>query len=344
MKPGQNLNRRGPPRLPRPLLLLLAAPLLATIVRPPPSDPGLDRPADAVLTAVPVPLDEDDPARRRLGPLVFLRGWNLSASDRRFGGISAMQIEGDRVTAISDAGTLFSFRLPRAAGQGPLRVEPLPRAPGTDKRSYDTEALQLGGDRVWIAFERGNAIARYRRGHWQPEAVGRPRPMRRWLRNSGPEALVRLSDGRFLVFSEGGRLGPRLSPVVLFDGDPADPGTRAHALRYRRPDGYRVTDAALLPDGRLLVLNRSFTLLSGFTAKLVLVEMDRLDEGAVLEGREIADFRPPLTVDNLEALAVSTEDGRTRVSLASDDNFMGMQRTLLLEFALDPARLGGSRP
>jgi hypothetical protein len=36
----------------------------------------------------------------------------------------------------------------------------------------------------------------------------------------------------------------------------------------------------------------------------------------------------------MEALSVMREQGRTIVRLASDDNFLRIQRTLLLEFAL----------
>ena len=34
------------------------------------------------------------------------------------------------------------------------------------------------------------------------------------------------------------------------------PGTRVSRLGYRPPPGYRLTDAALLPNGRLLILTR----------------------------------------------------------------------------------------
>ena len=45
-------------------------------------------------------------------------------------------------------------------------------------------------------------------------------------------------------------------------------------------------------------------------------------------------LQPPLTVDNMEALSVTVENGRTIVWIASDDNFFPLQRTLLLKFAL----------
>ncbi|MBT3627577.1 MAG: esterase-like activity of phytase family protein, partial [Rhodospirillaceae bacterium] len=46
---------------------------------------------------------------------------------------------------------------------------------------------------------------------------------------------------------------------------------------------------------------------------------------------------PPLTVDNMEGIAVRRDGaGHTLVYLVSDDNFSVLQRTLLLMFELKP--------
>ena len=155
--------------------------------------------------------------------------------------------------------------------------------------------------------------------------------METWSSNRGAEAMARLPDARFLVFAEG---KGRESEAVLFHGDPSVPGTRSATLRYRPPRGFRITDAATLPDGRLLLLHRRFRLLDGVSAKLTLLRPERWRAGAVLEGEEIAHLRAPMTVDNFEALAVAEEDGRTILWIASDDNFNPLQRTLLMKFAL----------
>ena len=312
-----------------PVLLLLAT--FVPAGPPPPIGPA----ADAVLTVVPVALDPHRPGLRRVGALTFLSGWALRSADRRFGGISAMSIEGGRVTAISDAGVVLSFPLPRRAGAFPLRIEPLPQGQIPDAGLHDTESLVVDGPRAWIGFERINVVARYRREGWRLESFARPRPMRDWRSNLGVEAMVRLADGRFLVFGEEPDEDPRYSPVILLAGDPAERGTAAALLRYRRQPGYRVTDADLLPDGRLLVLNRAFGFFDGPSARLVVVEPGALRAGGVLTGDLIAELRAPLAVDNMEALSVVREGGRTIVRIASDDNFMAFQRSLLLEFALE---------
>ncbi len=322
---------------PRALLLLGGFFFLTTITEPGPP-PRLGSPALVALSAVPVAIDPGDPARRRIGALIFRRGWDLDANDRRFGGLSAMHVEGVMVTAISDDGYLMIFPLP-GAGPAQVRIGPLRDGPGDrdSKFNRDTEAMAIADGHAWIGYERHNMVWRYRRNDWRAEAAERPAAMRRWPRNSGGEALVRLSNGRFLLFAEGG--GRPLSPVVLFEGDPAEREARARTIRYRRLPGYRVTDAALLPDGRLLILNRRFGWGEGFSAILAVADIGGLGPDSVIEPREIARLAPPLNVDNMEALSVTREGGRTIVRIASDDNFLRLQRTLLLEF-----ELAGDRP
>ncbi|HEV2818492.1 MAG TPA: esterase-like activity of phytase family protein [Allosphingosinicella sp.] len=315
--------------------LLIAYLALATIVpRPPPSPPP--RPALAMLGFAPVPLDPGDPARRRLGALVYRGGWEIVGDSPRFGGISALHVEGGEAIALSDAGILIRFALPTGRGRAPVRLVPLPDGPGpaTRKSNRDTESMLVRGPWLWAGFERHNMIWRYRRSDLAATARAAPEPMRGWRSNGGPEAMARLADGRFLVLAEGANDGRPTSAAVLFDGDPADPGTRASPLRYRRVPGYRVTDAGVLPDGRLILLNRRFAWLEGFSAVVTVAGTGGLGEGATIEGRALAVLRPPASVDNMEALSVTVERGRTIVWLASDDNFFPLQRTLLLKFEL----------
>jgi hypothetical protein len=264
----------------------------------------------------------------RIGRLRYLGGWSLASNDFRFGGLSAIHVDGGEVLAFSDAGSRIAFPLPRDGRTVRAVLQP----PAGRKRDRDVESLVVEGDRAWIGLERRNMVVRYDRRGWRGEAAGAPRAMRRWRGNRGPEAMLRLPDGRFLVFSEGGG-GP--SEALLFAGDPALDATSAVRLRYRPPRGYRVTDADLLPDGRALFLNRRVRLLEGVSAKLTLARLDGLRAGGLIEGEEIAHLRRPMTVDNMEALSVSREGGRTVVWLASDDNFNPLQRTLLLKFALE---------
>lgn len=317
-------------RIGRAAFLVAAFVLLATITRaPPPPEPR--GPAEVPLEARPVPLDSGAPQRRRLGPLVYLGGWSLSAPDPRFGAVSAIHVGDREIAAIGDGGVLLRFDRPDMAARPAVRIDQLVHA--QRKSGRDSEAMAIAGDSAWIAFESRNAVGRYRLPGWTAEARARPAAMRRWPRNGGAEAMVRLAGGRFLLLAEGGDDDSPTSEALLFDRDPTDPAADPVRLSYRRVPGFRASDAALLPDGRLLVLNRRFRLPSGFAAALVVADLSGLRPGEAIEGEVVAVLRAPLAADNMEALAVTREGGRTIVWIASDDNFTPLQRTLLLKFA-----------
>lgn len=309
------------------LLILL---LLGTFAPPAPYR-AKPPPSHRITIFEAVPLDWRRPDRVRVGGLSWLGGWEIESNDPRFGGISALHVEGGEVMALSDAGTLMRFRV--SSDVPDMEISPLSAGPGSAdvKGDRDSESMVVEGGRVWVGFERSNSIWRYDLKDWRPRSSARPAAMRRWRSNRGAEAMVRLPGGRFLVFSEG---GGGESPVVLFHGDPARLATRAETLRYLPPRGYRITDAALLPDGRLLLLHRRVRLTEGVSAKLTIARLPRLAEGATISGEEIAVLRTPVAVDNMEGLSVTSEGGRTIVWIASDDNFNPLQRTLLLKFAL----------
>jgi hypothetical protein len=309
------------------ILFALAALILLGTFAPPSLQRPQRPPAQTWLSFEAVPLQAGDPRTTRVGRLAYVGGWSVTSNDLRVGGISAIDVDRGEVIAFSDAGSRILFPLPRDGRPVRASID----APAGPKRDRDVESMAVSGDRVWIGLERRNMVVRYDRRSWRSDAAAAPGAMRRWRANRGPEAMLRLPDGRFLVFSEGSG-GP--SEALLFAGDPALEATPALRLRYRPPRGYRVTDADILPDGRALFLNRRVRLLEGMSAKLTLARLDRLKAGGLIEGEEIAHLQRPMTVDNLEAVSVGREGGRTIVWLASDDNFNPLQRSLLLKFAL----------
>ena len=316
------------------ILLLLAAFVLLATFAPPALQHREPPPPVTFIRYSPVALDEDSPGLKRLGRLAFLGAWALTSNDPRVGGISALHVDQGEALALSDAGWRIRLPLPSARAPVRARIAMVEEGPGPqgDKVNRDVESLVVGKGEAWLGFEQSNAIWRYDRRSFAARASARPRAMARWSDNAGPEAMVRLADGRFLVFAEG---DGGESEALLFAGDPAVPGTPALRLRYRPPEGYRITDAALLPDGRLLLLNRDISLFAGFTARLTIANPPASTEGALIAGEEVAAFEGSVTRDNLEALSVTSESGRTILWLASDDNYNPLQRTLLMKFALE---------
>ena len=311
-------------------LLALAVILVCATSMTPLPDPH------APIEAAPVMLDPGDPAQTELGPLHYLGGWELKSGNPSFGGISAMHVEGDAFIALTDAGKLIRFRM-KDGRISDTEFGALPGGPGSgeSKADRDSESMAIDpeGGRAWVGFEGHNAIWRYSADLRRAEAGREPEQMAEWPSNRGPEAMLRLRDGRVLVFSEEGE-GPEGAHAALaFRGDPAAPGTKALRFYVRPPADFAVTDADQLPDGRVLILCRHFSLGRGVLAAVILIDPAEIAADKVIVGREVARLASPLTVDNMEALSIEQVDGRTIVWIASDDNFSPLQRTILMKFA-----------
>jgi hypothetical protein len=278
-----------------------------------------------------VTIAPSDPARTRVGSLTLVGGWRLSSLSGQFGGWSALHVADDRVTAIGDAGSVLRFRLGQFGRAVDARIDPLPsgcrRSDG--KRDRDSESLVPLPDGWLIGFESRTRICRVTADFARATAVRAPREMASWLKAGGPEAMVRLADGRVLVFAEKAPDNSALYPMLVFAGDPTDAETRVLRRTYRPPTGYSPTDAAQLPDGRLIVVNRRFDVTQGFTAVVVVIDL------ATIVSNRPAAGAPPVLSDNYEGVAVTIEHGKPVVWMLSDDNFMRWESTYLLKFRLD---------
>jgi hypothetical protein len=314
--------------------------------RPPP------RVASTIVTATPLALDDSDPARRELGALRYLEGWSLKADHRDFGGISSMRIDpSGAVIGLSDAGVVITFR-PQGT-RYPAVLRPLPVLPGekdAPRSHWDTESMAWdpASGKTWAGFELLNRICRYGKGFLRVEGCVFPAAIRDWPEKTGMESLTLLPGGRFLAIAEDAPGPDGDHDTLLFSGDPVDPATPSPLrFSYRAPQGYLPTDVLAIGHDRLLVMNRRVTLADGFTGVLVLVDIRDLRAGRVLTGSVVARLAAPVQHDNFEALAMSWEKRRGKqipvLWIASDDNGLFFQRTLLLKFAM-PTEWFADRP
>ncbi|PCD03263.1 hypothetical protein COC42_02305 [Sphingomonas spermidinifaciens] len=303
-------------------------------------EPRVPLPLGNSVRAVPVHPWPDDPARRQVGALTFLDGIELRERGRAIGGYSALSVRAPRITLLSDRGTVLAFDWTGGARIARVRYSALGEGPGRGWSKLDRDSESLTRDPVtgasWVGFERVNEIWRYSPDLSRATGHVRPPAMSGWEENGGPETLVRLADGRFLTIAEtraNAKRGQRF--VLIFSGDPVAPGTRTFGFTYRPPSGTQPVDAAELPDGRIVVLNRGVGLPHGFYTVVTMIPRGAIRPGADIKGREIARLAAPAIHDNFEGVAATQEAGRTILWLISDDNQFFVQRTLLLKFRLD---------
>ena len=115
-------------------------------------------------------------------------------------------------------------------------------------------------------------------------------------------------------------------------------GRRAGTFSLKRTKPFDVSDAAFLPDGDLLVLERRFSFSDGLGMRIRRIPGATIRPGATIDGPVLIEADMGDQIDNMEGLAIRTgEHGETILTLVSDDNGNTfLQRTILLQFALVP--------
>jgi hypothetical protein len=295
------------------------------------------------------------PEARRFGRLEFRGGLVLSSPSEHFGGWSGLVMapDGRRLLAVSDVGSWMTAEVvydgKRPAALTGARLGPLLDRSGSplrSKRDQDAESLTLldgtlQSGTVLIGFERLHRIGRFPVREGEVGAplgyLKLPADSRAMRNNQGIEALAVLQGG------------PRKGCIVAFaerltrgsgyhSGWIWPPGGSGEARRFQLEDidGFNITDAASLPDGSLIVLERYFRWTEGVRMRLRLVPASEVAPGARTSGRTLFQGDSSYEIDNMEGLAVHKGGaGETVLSLVSDDNFNPLlQRTLLLQFTL----------
>jgi hypothetical protein len=274
------------------------------------------------------------------GELALTGVWELTSRHGWFGGFSALAAgPGQRLVAGTDRGFLLDLD---TAGEAPLAAARSFRFVGVRNRGRDeiVDLESLARDpatgTLWAGFEGDNLVMRFAAGAPRRELV--PPAMKRWRYNSGPEAMTRLADGRFLVIAEGNVRGSdTLHEALLFAGDPVDGGD-PQPFRFAAPADFDPVDAAQLPDGRVLILLRrvAYTIPAAtFDTAIAIADPAEIRRGQPWRARVIQRMERGIFADNFEGIAfVASPDSPMRGSIwvITDDNFSVFQRSLLIRF------------
>lgn len=314
-------------------------------------------PADiaARITVRPLPnFSISESGKVRFGQLVYVGGFEVRADRREVGGLSGLVISnaGRGFLSLSDDGFMVHANIDRDASGRPVglssasirRLQTLKGPLPLNKQLSDTESFDLytEGSRAFgvVSFEqRPNVMIGPlgADGFIGPlTAINLPKEVSRLQINRGLESVAALPagnrfGGRFIILAEGAERGATTSnqPGWMIGGK------APLAFRIHRLGDYDLTDAKVGPDGRLYVLERSFSFLKGIRCRIRAFRLTDIRPGALIDGDTLMEASMSEEIDNMEGLSIwRTPGGETRISLISDDNHAFIQRTLYLEFRL----------
>jgi hypothetical protein len=292
--------------------------------------------------------DPREPARTRFGKLVFRGGLVLESSDGQFGGLSALRLaaDGEHFLSLSDRGywlrgrIVYRDKVPIAIADAEMAAMLGPDGkPIKNHGWYDTESLVVDGGTAYVGIERVHEIVRFDIGKGGLRARGHPVPVPGGVKllpsNKGLECLEMAphsgpNGGALVAISERGldSHGDIISFLI---------GGAGGVFSLKRKDDFDVSDCAATPDGRFLVLERSFSWAKGVAIRVRSVPIATIKPGALVDGEELFTADMGHQVDNMEGLSVHRDgSGALVLTMISDDNFSPIQRTLLLQFTLEP--------
>nr|WP_272214028.1 esterase-like activity of phytase family protein [Marinicella sp. W31]MDC2875678.1 esterase-like activity of phytase family protein [Marinicella sp. W31] len=224
----------------------------------------------------------------------------------------------------------------RLSGLADVTVTPMKNTNGVHagKSGMDAESLAIVGDRIYVGFEGRHRIDTYPlHGHQDVTAATGPDfliPTYELRRNGSFEGLAVAPDGRMVVIAEKSVDPDGNLFAAIIDGP--DRGI----FKVVKRESYDVTDAAFLPDGDLLVLERRFSLLSGVAMRIRRLAGSAIRPGATIDGPVVMQaYGGTHRIDNMEGMdIIRADDGSLHVIIVSDDNNSPLQNTLMLEFRL----------
>lgn len=300
-----------------------------------------------------IPFETGFPGRTRFGRLEWLGTLELSSESPYFGGYSgiAVSADGSEFLAVSDAGSWLRGRI-AASPEGVLTgVAGLTAGPllGPDGKPLDTksdadaEGIASASPGVlegntYISFERRHRIVVVNNGPEGPGPVTRqvvlPPEALQASANAGLEAITVL------------RGGPERGALVAFAEKQLDQAgnhtgwllgsSTPRRLSLKRIDEFDVTDAAALPDGGVVLLERCFPCPILTQMRLRRLSAEELVSGRLMEGETLLLAGQVYEIDNMEGIALHLDgQGRGILTVISDDNFnRRFQRTLLMRFLI----------
>ncbi|TPK16804.1 hypothetical protein FJ872_17590 [Mesorhizobium sp. B2-5-9] len=287
-------------------------------------------------------------ADKQFGPLEFVGGLEMTSPSRDFGALSAFRFlkAGSDFIGVADTGYWFFGTVARDADRRPVGIQNFRMQqmadqggqPIDEKWEVDAEGLAVKDGIATVGFERNHRVSQFR---IDPDNMKAPF---RQLDFLVPAWELRQNRG-FETVTHSNANGQHQGGLVVVSEKSLDKSGNIYAaiiegphrgvFTVKRNDDFDITDGAFLPDGDLLLLERSFTMAGGLKMRLRRIYGESVEKGAVADGPVLLQADMGYQIDNMEGLDVwSRDDGALIVSLISDDNHSILQRNLYLEFIL----------
>jgi hypothetical protein len=303
----------------------------------------------ADITVYPIDNFQIGSSKTQFGKLKYVGGFAMTSGNKNFGALSAIRMldgSGTKFAAVADTGFFISGAILRDAATKPtglsvLSFQELPDRRGqlsNSKWEVDSESLVMDGDTAVVGFEREHRLSVYPfDGVKLGERSGNLDfliPDRELRGNRGFETLAIAPgesplEGAIVAVSEKSidKAGNIFAAVLS--------GSRKGVFKIARSDDYDITDGDFLPNGDLIILERSFGMARGIRMRLRQIPGGSIQPNAIVDGDVLLEANMGDQIDNMEGLDIwQAADGTTRVSLVSDDNKSILQRNLYLEFSL----------
>jgi hypothetical protein len=302
----------------------------------------------AEISARPISQFHTGHDKTRFGPFEFVGGLEMTSPARDFGALSALRFlkPGSDFIGVADTGFWFFGTITHDAGKRPsgmrnFRMQQMVDASGRPygrKWEVDAEGLAVKDGVATVGFERDQRVAQSK---IDPDNMKAPFgqldylvPAKELRQNRGFETVTHTNPygqdaGGLVVVSERSldKAGNVYAAIIE--------GPHKGVFTVRRDGDFDITDGAFLPDGDLLLLERSFSIARGVKMRLRRIYGESVEKGAVADGPVLMEADMGHQIDNMEGLDVWTrDDGALMVSLVSDDNHSILQRNLYLEFIL----------
>ena len=293
------------------------------------------------LKSIKINLFPTDLENISLNKLKFVSGIEIKSNHPDFGGLSGLIINEDKsLIAVGDQGIWLTGKI-KIDENGKL-VEIINGRLGHLKgnennplyklgKSYtDAESIEPYNNKFVVSFERKHRILIFNNIFSHSEIFYDRIKYLDLPYNGGIEAMAPLKNNLIFLLSEN-LIYPddKIAGYLLSDN-------KLKKVYVKKNGSFKPTDMSNLPDGNILLLERSFSPVRGVSARISVIKYEDLKPNSVILPFTLDTLKPPMVVDNFEGISfLKLNDGGYYIFILSDDNFNFLQKTLLYQFYWD---------